>query len=149
MWSPEAGKNLIAVTATTKTGGAYAPPSRGPCLDGRLKPDISAAGVDIVSTSTSNNGYVSLNGTSMAAPAISGTVGLMIQRYRQQNNNATPSPALIKSILLNTAQDIGNPGPDYTYGYGLANAQDAVRAIDAGNFTENTILKQNRNAINE
>lgn len=132
LWDPETGKNLIAVTATTKTGGAYTLASSGPCADGRLKPDIAAAGVSIQSTSSTDaNGYVYDTGTSMAAPAVSGTIGLLIERYRNRCNiGGNPSAALIKAILLNTATDIGNPGPDYLYGYGLANAQEAIRAID-------------------
>ncbi|MDI6766396.1 MAG: S8 family serine peptidase [Bacteroidota bacterium] len=131
MQSPETGKNLIAVTATTKTGEEYFDASSGPCLDGRLKPDIAAAGVSIVSTNTSN-GYRTETGTSMAAPAISGTIGLMIDRYRNRCGTITnPSAELIKAILLNTATDIGNPGPDYFYGYGLTNAQEAIKTVDA------------------
>ncbi|RMF58320.1 MAG: hypothetical protein D6748_09010, partial [Calditrichaeota bacterium] len=138
MWSPETGKNLISVTATTKTGEEYFDASSGPCKDGRLKPDISAAGVDIQST-WPDNGYDYLTGTSMAAPAISGVIGLMIERYKNRNNGQLPSASLLKAILLNTATDIGTAGPDYFYGYGIANALEAIRTIDAGNFLTDEI----------
>jgi hypothetical protein len=146
LWIPETGKNIIAVTATTKTGGPYPNnrASKGPCLDGRLKPDIAAAGVDIVSTWI-DNGYYTDTGTSMAAPAISGTLALLIERFKQQNNNALPDASLIKAILLNTATDIGNWGPDYKYGYGLANALNAVKLIDGHNHLMSSISQGGTN----
>ncbi len=75
--------------------------SRGPTNDGLIKPDIVAPGVDIMSLSNKNvNSYVSLSGTSMATPVISGACSLMYQR----NNNMKPKQ--IKYLLKNSCVDL-------------------------------------------
>ncbi len=158
--TPETAKNIIAVTAVDKNGGTFKPlpgrkhPACGPTSDGRIKPDIAAAGSGtspsgphIISTnigtgSTYTNGFSEDHqGTSLAAPAITGGVGLIVQRYKQLNNNNIPSPALVKSILLNTAQEFqgSQPGPDYRHGFGIANILDAVKVVDALAYYERTI----------
>lgn len=126
---PASAKNLIAVGAVDSNLNIATFSSYGPTRDGRLKPDVVAMGVSVRSTGL-NNGSVVMSGTSMSAPAVSGTVGLLIERFRSRNNGANPSPALVKALLANTARDLGNPGPDFSYGYGLVNAREAVRAID-------------------
>ena len=93
--------------------------SRGPTrIDYAAKPDLVAPGTGIVSLSNpdslfyttqaayllkgtgnpANKPYLSLTGTSMAAPVVSGTVALMLQA----NPNLTPN--LVKAILQYTAQ---------------------------------------------
>ncbi|MCK5572077.1 MAG: S8 family serine peptidase, partial [Bacteroidetes bacterium] len=73
-------------------------------------------------------------GTSMAAPVVSGTVALMIQEYRKSffgtdaSDNA-PLPSTLKASLIHSAGDLGNPGPDFQFGYGLIDARDAVDVI--------------------
>lgn len=68
--------------------------SRGPTIDGFKKPDVVAPGVDITSLSNSNlNGYLSLSGTSMATPIVSGGCALLHQKY------GNLSPAQVKSML--------------------------------------------------
>ncbi|WDV45849.1 S8 family peptidase [Clostridiaceae bacterium M8S5] len=68
--------------------------SRGPTVDGYNKPDVVAPGVDISSLSNSNNSsYVSLSGTSMAAPVVAGACALIYQKEGHL------SPQKIKSML--------------------------------------------------
>jgi hypothetical protein len=83
-----------------------------------------------------------MSGTSMATPAISGLLALMIERFRNIHKEQNPHPALLKGILLNTATDLGNPGPDYTFGYGLANAVEAVKSIDEKLYSAGKTLGQ-------
>ncbi|MEO0078849.1 MAG: S8 family serine peptidase, partial [candidate division WOR-3 bacterium] len=78
---PGNSKSIIAV-ASLQNGtnstilSTYS--SRGPAPDGRIKPDVSSPGENIMSAqSGSSNGYVSMSGTSMAAPAVNGSVGLL------------------------------------------------------------------------
>jgi subtilisin family serine protease len=93
--------------------------SRGPTLDGRIKPDISAPGMNIMSANNNwetGADFVSKSGTSMAAPHITGSV-LLILDYK----NFRWQPEAIKALLLNTAEDKGTPGPDNDYGFGYVN----------------------------
>ena len=76
------------------------------------------------------NGYGFSTGTSMSAPAVTGGLALMHERYRQLHNNQYPSAALMKAILCNTASDAGNKGPDFSYGFGQMNLNRAIKAID-------------------
>lgn len=136
---PASAKNIISVAAIDgqKTMTEFS--DYGPTQDGRLKPDISALGLSVRSTYPGGGSTV-MSGTSMSTPAISGTLALLVEKYRQVNGGDSPDAALLKSVLLNTAVDLGNPGPDYTFGYGLANAVEAVRAIDGRQYGGDTIL---------
>jgi len=51
---------------------------------------------------------------------------LLVQRYRQHYGGANPSPDIVKGLLINTAHDLGRPGPDYLFGYGMADALASV-----------------------
>jgi hypothetical protein len=117
--------NYYGTNAYYSGGGS----SAGPTLDGRLKPEIVAGGSFVYST-TPNNGYIREFGTSMASPAITGTMALMVQRYRQLNGGADPPAILLKALACNTANDLGNPGPDYIFGFGSMNGGAAVQAME-------------------
>lgn len=112
--------------------------SRGPAYDGRLKPDISSNGQDQFSTDP-NNEYAAFGGTSGAAPGITGIVAQLHQAFSEANSGQIAEGALLKAILLNTANEIGNPGPDFKYGWGVVNAYRAALAIEEGRFFEGTI----------
>ncbi|HEY3440442.1 MAG TPA: S8 family serine peptidase [Paludibaculum sp.] len=125
---PAAGKNVIAVAAADRQSAMTTFSGFGPTRDGRLKPDITALGVDV--RSVSPNGPLTASGTSMAAPAVSGMLALLVERFRVKQNEPKPKAALLKAILLNSARDVGNPGPDYVFGYGIPNAPAAIKAVD-------------------
>lgn len=122
----QTAKNVLCVGATTDSGAVAAFSSRGPVIDGRIKPDLVAMG-QFVASSWSSNLYSYDNGTSMASPAAAGGAALLYQRYRQLNGGANPKNALIKAVMCNGASDRGNAGPDYQYGYGWMNL---LRSID-------------------
>lgn len=94
--------------------------SRGPCVDGRIKPDICAPGTNIISCRSHdpsvtqpgwgvyNADYIYDGGTSMATPMVTGCAAL-IREYYTDVLNMTPSSALIKAALLASAYDM-NPG---------------------------------------
>lgn len=112
--------------------------SSGPTGDGRLKPDLVAGGSAITST-LPNNTYGQAWGTSMSSPTVVGTLALLVQRYRQQNGGADPPAALLKALICNTATDLGNPGPDYIFGYGTLNGAAAADAMDAAQYSIGTV----------
>jgi hypothetical protein len=123
-------KNVLTVGAIDVEKGLAAFSSRGPTLDGRLKPDVVARGVNTWSTN-SGGGYVIKNGTSMAAPVVAGITALLVEQWRNLAITPEPTPAVLKTLILAGAEDIGNPGPDYAYGYGLADAKASVDLIIA------------------
>lgn len=97
--------------------------SRGPTLDGRIKPDISAPGSGIMSANNNwetGGDFVSLSGTSMATPNVAGSI-LLILDYK----NMRWKPEAIKALLLNTAEDKGTSGPDNDYGFGYVDLSSA------------------------
>jgi len=85
--------------------------SKGRTYDGRKKPDITAPGVNIQSVNYLNNASpLSLSGTSMAAPHVSGAAALL-SKYGL-------SALEVKALLINSAEDKGTPGWDNAYGWG-------------------------------
>ena len=101
--------------------------SRGPSpLTNETKPDVSAPGV-AVRSAIPGSGYAEFNGTSMAAPHVSGAAALMF----------AADPAIdidtIEQLLIETALDLGPAGPDPDYGHGRIDAFAAVqRVVEAG-----------------
>ena len=116
---PADGPNVITVGAVKLGRPIIAPfSSRGPTADGRIKPDVVAPGVSIVvvSAAVSSEKYTVNNGTSFAAPLVSGVAALL----KQVHPNWSPNE--IASALKKTTHDLGESGPDTTYGWGLVNA---------------------------
>jgi len=87
---------------------------------------LVAPGVGV--TSTYFNGYASLSGTSMAAPAVSGAAALLMGYWPYLKANQ------VAAILLNTADDLGAKGTDPVYGRGLLNVQKALSPQGSFNY---------------
>ena len=134
-------KNVIAVANLTDNDNIASSSSRGPASDGRIKPDIAAVGTNVYSTTTASgpNGYTFKTGTSMSCPGVSGTLALLYQAYKNNNSGNNPNSVLMKSILMNTAEDLGNDGPDFIHGYGRINAARAVEVVNQGDFTHDSL----------
>ncbi|MBX3355427.1 MAG: S8 family serine peptidase [Phycisphaeraceae bacterium] len=103
--------------------------SRGPsaCTPSGLpavKPEIAAPGVAIRS-SVQGGGYALASGTSMATPHVAGVAALIRQ--------ACPdlAPEVVHQIIFDTAVDVGPPGKDNSYGFGVPDALAAVQAAEA------------------
>ncbi len=135
----QSAKNVLtvgAVKAQDNTGAYFS--SRGPLHDGRIKPEICAGGWNVLS-STPYNTYALSSGTSMATPVVTGSLALMYERYRKLHAGNDPNGSLMKAIICNTAEDLGNPGPDYTYGFGMINIRRAIDVIDSNRYLPDTI----------
>lgn len=101
-----------------------------------IKPDVMAPGVGIISAYR-NGQYASMQGTSMACPAVAGTAALML------SGNATLTPADVKAALMETAVHIGEDGAilpamqkNNAYGAGRINAYEAVNTTGGLDGTE-------------
>lgn len=121
--------------------------SKGPVDDGRIKPEVTASGVNVFSTSF-NNIYTAGFGTSFSAPFVAGVWSLLTERYKQLHGNSYPKTALLKAILCNTADDRGNPGPDYGYGFGLINPRKAVATIEQTRYFSGTLVTSGTSSQN-
>lgn len=140
------GKNVIAVANLAKDDVIQFSSSKGPSTDGRIKPDIAGVGNDVTSTMPFNT-YASRGGTSMAAPGVAGLLAQLYQAYKATNGNQEPVSGLIKAMVLNTAEDLGTRGPDFTYGWGRVNGLRAVRLIENNQFIDTMIAQSQTHTI--
>jgi serine protease AprX len=121
--------------------------SRGPTLEGRIKPDVVAPGVCLLSAKTNsklakheeweqNNGtpidpkfpFVFSTGTSMAAPVVSGCAALVREALEKtMAKGFKPSSALVKALLINGADDLGKPTD--AQGFGRVYMPNTLRSI--------------------
>ena len=138
------GKNVIATANLGENDNIQASSSRGPASDGRIKPDISAHGNYQTSTDP-NNTYASGGGTSAAAPGIAGCFTQLQHVYKTLNNGSDGPSALLKAVLLNTANDLGNDGPDFIHGWGKVNALKATVALEEGRYLSNSVSQGTNN----
>jgi hypothetical protein len=105
---PGNADGVITVGATHRyrphTYGVSFFSSRGPTGDGRLKPDLVAPGERIESCLPLSSGaWGELDGTSMAAPHVSGAAAMLMARY----DELIGAPQRIKRILTESATDLG------------------------------------------
>jgi len=123
-------KNALVVGALDETGERVARfSSRGPTLDGRIKPDVVAPGTDVYST-IGPAGYGTMSGTSMATPMVTGSVALLHElENRLYGSEPRFLSSTIKGLLIHTADDLGQPGPDYHHGWGRVNLREAADLV--------------------
>jgi bacillopeptidase F len=130
--SPANTHNVLSVGAVDDSQQVALFSSRGPsACDGELFPKLVAPGVGVLTTDLSLGGmpvYVLVEGTSFAAPHVSGAIALM--------RGAAPFASVdeIESALTTTARDLGNSGPDQDSGYGLIDVAAAFDALPPGDL---------------
>ena len=111
--------SVIAVAATDQADVSPCFSSTGP------KVELAAPGVSINSTAP-GGGYQVLSGTSMATPHVAGTAALVFSAGPTDTNGNGRVNDEVRNILDNTAHDLGTPGRDAWYGFGLVDAAAAV-----------------------
>jgi hypothetical protein len=123
---PGNAENVITVGSTHRLephnyGVSYFS-SRGPTGDGRIKPDLVAPGEKIYAPAL-GDGAVRLDGTSMAAPHVSGAAAMLMARHVE----LVGAPQRVKTILCNTATDLGRE--PYFQGRGLVDVLRAIQSV--------------------
>ncbi|MBI2925853.1 MAG: S8 family serine peptidase [Verrucomicrobia bacterium] len=187
--SPAVAKNVIATGATQNNRFEFPIygegqevmadfSSRGPCEDGRIKPDLVAPGTWIASLRSIfandenawapiDDRYMYQGGTSQSGPHVSGACAVFIQWYRETHGGATPSPALVKAALINSADDMStaeipgtgdffdfdesdfggdtivvgdtDPVPNFDEGWGRANLENIIDSVRRFEFADQGI----------
>ncbi len=133
-------KNILTVGAVDDIPGGYTNPSDvvmsafsswGPADDGRIKPDLVANGIELISAySQTNNSYAIASGTSMSSPSAAGSLLLLQQHYQNLNSGSFMRSATLRGLVIHTADEAGSSdGPDYRFGWGLLNTAKSAEVI--------------------
>ena len=117
-------KNILTVGATDSFSIVAALSSKGPAHDGRIKPELVAFGED---------------GSSGGAALVSGTALLLQQLYKQVTGVLPPN-SMIKAILINSADDVGNTEVDYKNGFGSLNTNNALKTLQANRLFSGSVI---------
>lgn len=134
-----ASKNAMTVGAVDGDKAMSDYSNWGPTDDGRVKPDIVTRGTGINSSlyadktsktpsDTAYSGTVNSQGTSYASPAAA-AAGLLLQQYYNSLYKTYMKSSTLKALMLSTAEDLGQPGPDHKFGWGLLDIEKAANAI--------------------
>jgi len=126
---PAADPNVIAVSATDAQDKVFDKSNRGSYIS------LAAPGVDILAPAP-NGAYQVISGTSLSAAYVSGMAALLIER------KPGLGPQEVRKVLQATAHDLGPRGRDPEYGSGLADAYEAVKAVEPR--TADTLTSQQR-----
>lgn len=158
-------KNILTIGAVEDIVGGYTQASDvvaasftsfGPADDGRIKPDLVANGVGVLSAhgTEADDRYYRISGTSMATPSVTGSLALLQEHYEDEND-FNMLAATLKGLAIHTASEAGSSeGPDYRFGWGLMNTSKATEVIsnatrdaDSGQITDSIIFELS--ALNE
>ncbi len=132
----------------------YTTSSPGGQNEWRIKPDIATKGWEVYSSNTPGVASYSIKGgTSMASPLVAGSF-LLWQEHYFNLNTAFMRSSTVKALAITGADDFGNAGPDYHFGWGLLNSNSSADLItndgvssliledDLGNATFNDLMVQ-------
>ncbi|MDP2719099.1 MAG: S8 family serine peptidase, partial [Dehalococcoidia bacterium] len=116
--------SVIAVGATDPADSRPRFSSTGPAVE------LAAPGVNVLSTFL-GGAYVPMSGTSMASPHVVGTAALIIASLTVTDTDDENGIANeVRDRLNTTADDLGTPGRDVQYGFGLVDADEAAAPVE-------------------
>ena len=117
--APADAPGAVSVGAVNGIGNLASFSSVGPTYDLRVKPDVVAPGVQVVTArARTYDGYVRLSGTSFSAPLVAGCAALVMERHPDWG------PEMVRDAIAMSASRAEQP--DNRYGWGIVNARDAV-----------------------
>lgn len=124
--------NFKYTTASDVVHSDYS--SAGPRDDGGIKPDISTTGTDVFSAATAEDTVGSTtysygSGTSYSAPVVTGVIGLWTQVNKELFSNQLLNAASAKTLMIHSASEAGNVGPDPWFGWGYINAKKGAELL--------------------
>jgi PKD repeat protein len=123
---------VMAITCTNSAKTQCGFSSDGP------ESELTAPGESILSTyNSSDTSYVSLSGTSMSTPHVSGVAALVWSHANDLTNTE------LRQLLVENAQDLGSAGRDELYGYGMVDAKETLDAASAPPPPEAQVLFAN------
>jgi hypothetical protein len=146
---PKEAKNILSVANSLNARAGNidniaSTSSRGPAIDGRTLPTITAPGSSIASTRNDTGGscanpiagtsnrYALCSGTSMASPHAAGAVVLLTDWWRETYGAPDPSMAMAKAMLVNSAVDMSTADiPNNNEGWGRINITRALQPAAA------------------
>jgi hypothetical protein len=124
--------NFKYTTATDVVHSDYS--SAGPRDDGGIKPDISTTGTNVFSAATAEDtvgstSYSYGSGTSYSAPVVTAVIGLWTQINKDLFTNQILNAASAKTLMIHSASEAGNVGPDAWFGWGYINAKKGAELL--------------------
>lgn len=133
--APADAPGVITVGATDLEGRIADFSSRGPTGDGRVKPDVTAPGANVlVAAAGTRDGYTRGGGTSYSAPLVAGVAALVVQAHPDWG------PEAVREAVVMSGDRADRPANDY--GWGTVNARAAILYP----FLEGTVRDRERGA---
>lgn len=120
--------------------------SRGPTEDGRIKPDIVSPGNQIYTIIRGGSYTAGFSGTSAATPVAAGLAAIIAQAYREDHWHTNPfrllpSPALLKTLLIASAQPLEGEPYGSEMGWGIANPSNLINNNSIFTFDQDLELQ--------
>lgn len=131
--APADADSVISVGAVDSEGQITYFSSRGPTVDGRMKPEVCAWGYNTYLAFGNGVSYGTGNGTSYAAPLVAGAAAIILSSHPDW------TPMAVREALMETASQSQNP--DNVYGWGIIDVWAAIN-FSSGKFSKPE-LKQN------
>ncbi|UCH10638.1 MAG: S8 family peptidase [Fidelibacterota bacterium] len=109
--APADADSIIAVGAVDAYGHLAGFSSHGPTFDDRIKPEVVAQGMSVMSASSAGpSAYATGSGTSMSAPLVAGSTALLLQAHPSWG------PMDVRQAILSTASQASQPNNDFGWG---------------------------------